>query len=199
VYPSAHPSNQTIARFDACWSWTQARRGVRKVAIPTHDSGMCRVDNVRARCAHFAWGIRHHEMSIAVRAVHLLAACAAAATCGAPVVAPDSNIKAGRWGGPHVAMMVTPEQTEIEFDCGRASVDGTIPLDRDDAFTATGTFLQERPGPTRPDGPPRRPMRLTGGVKDDTMNMRVILTDQNEDLGSFTLAFGADARLVKCK
>ena len=28
---------------------------------------------------------------------------------------------------------------------------------------------------------------------------RVTLTDQNEDIGSFTLAFGADARLVKCK
>ena len=138
-------------------------------------------------------------MSIAVRAAHLLAACAAIATCGAPFLAPDSNIKAGRWGGPHVAMTVTSERTEIEFDCGQASVDGAIPLNRDGAFTATGTFLQERPGPTTPAGPPRRPMRLTGGVKDDTMDMRVTLTDQNEDIGSFTLAFGSDARLVKCK
>ena len=114
-------------------------------------------------------------------------------------MAPDSNLKAGRWGGPHVAMTVTAERTEIEFDCGEASVDGAIPLNRDGAFTATGTFLQERPGPTTPAGPPRRPMRLTGGVKDDTMDMRVMLTDQNEDIGSFTLAFGADPRLVKCK
>ena len=96
-------------------------------------------------------------------------------------------------------MTVTSERTDIEFDCGQASVDGAIELDHDGAFTATGTFVQERPGPTRPDGPPRRPMRLTGAVKDDTMDMRVTLTDQNEDLGSFTLAFGADARLVKCK
>ena len=138
-------------------------------------------------------------MSIGVRAVCLLAACAGVATCGAAFSAPDANIKAGRWGGPHVVMMVTSERTDIEFDCGQASIDGAIPLDRDGAFTATGTFLQERPGPTRPDGPPRRPMRLDGGVKDDTMDMRVTLTDQNEDIGSFTLAFGADARLVKCK
>jgi hypothetical protein len=138
-------------------------------------------------------------MSIIVRAVHLFAACAAVATCGAPFVAPDSNIKPGRWGGPHVAMMVTSARTDIEFDCGQASVDGAIPLDRDGAFAATGTFLQERPGPTTPDGPPRRPMRLTGSVKNDTMDMRVTLTDQQEDIGRFTLAFGADARLVKCK
>ena len=138
-------------------------------------------------------------MSVIVRAVHLLAACAAVAACGAPSVAPDSNIKAGRWSGPHVTMMVTSERTDIEFDCGQASVDGAIPLDRDGAFTVTGTFLQERPGPTTAAGPPRRPMRLTGGVKDDSMDMRVTLTDQNEDIGSFTLSFGADARLVKCK
>lgn len=138
-------------------------------------------------------------MSIAVRAVQLLAACAAVAACGGPLVAPDSNLKAGRWGGPHVAMTVTPERTDIEFDCGQASVDGAIVLARDNTFTVAGTFLPERPGPTRPDGPLRRPMRLTGGVKNDTMDMRVMLTDQNEDIGSFTLAFGADARLVKCK
>ena len=138
-------------------------------------------------------------MAIAVRAVYLLAACAGVATCGAASIAPDANIKTGPWAGPHVAMMVAPERADIEFDCGRASVDGAIPVDRDGAFTVTGTFVQERPGPTKPDGPPRRPMRVTGGVKDDTMNMQVTLTDQNEDIGSFTLAFGADARLVKCK
>jgi hypothetical protein len=31
------------------------------------------------------------------------------------------------------------------------------------------------------------------------MSLQVTLTDQNEDVGSFTLAFGADARLVRCK
>jgi hypothetical protein len=138
-------------------------------------------------------------MSIMVRAVHLLAVCAVAVACAAPFSAPDTNLKAGRWGGQHVAMVVAAERTEIEFDCGQASVDGAIALDRDGAFAVAGTFLQERPGPTRPDGPPRRPMRLTGDVKDDSMNIRVTLTDQTEDLGSFTLAFGADARLVKCK
>jgi len=42
-------------------------------------------------------------------------------------------------------------------------------------------------------------MRLTGGIKDDTMEMKGTLIDQNEEIGTFTLAFGADARLVKCK
>jgi hypothetical protein len=138
-------------------------------------------------------------MPIAARAFHLIAACVVVATCGAPAVAPDSSIKAGRWAGPHVAMTVTAERTDIEFDCGSASVDGAIPLNRDGAFAVAGTFVQERPGPTTIDGPPRRPMRLAGSVKDDTMEMRVTLTDHDENVGNFTLTFGADARLVKCK
>ena len=138
-------------------------------------------------------------MPIAIRVAHLLAACAVVTTCGAASVAPDSAIKTGRWGGPHVMMTVADKHTDIEFDCGQASVDSAIPLDSNGGFSATGTFLQERPGPTTPDGPPHRPMRIDGSVKDQTMDMRVTLTDQNEDLGSFTLSFGTDARLVKCK
>ena len=144
-------------------------------------------------------GIRHHAMWIAACAVQLMAAGVVIATCGGGVVAPDSTLQAGKWGGPHVAMTVTAERTDIEFDCGLASIDGAIPVDPDGVFAVTGTFIQERPGPTTPSGPPRRPIRLTGDVKGDTMNARVMLTDQNEDLGSFTLTFGADARLVKCK
>ena len=138
-------------------------------------------------------------MPIAIRVVHLLAACAVVTTCGATSVAPDSTIKAGRWGGSHIMMIVAAQRADIEFDCGQASVDGAIPVDRDGGFSATGTFLQERPGPTTPAGPPQRPMRITGSIKGETMDMRVMLTDQNEDLGSFTLSFGNDARLVKCK
>jgi hypothetical protein len=141
---------------------------------------------------------RHNEW-IAACAVPLFVASVAVTTCGGAVAAPDSNIKAGLWGGPHVAMTVTAERTDIEFDCGRASVEGAIPVDRDGAFTVTGTFFQERPGPTTPEGPPRRPMRLTGAVRNETMDVRVVATDQNEDLGSFTLTFGADPRLTKCK
>jgi hypothetical protein len=111
----------------------------------------------------------------------------------------DSSVKAGQWGGQHIAMTVAPSRTDIEFDCGKATVTGAIDTDRDGAFTATGTFLHERPGPTTPDGPPRRPMRLSGTVKGDDMQVKVLLTDRDEDVGTFELSFGAGARLVKCR
>jgi hypothetical protein len=36
-------------------------------------------------------------------------------------------------------------------------------------------------------------------VKGDDMQVKVLLTDQNEDVGSFTLSFGASPRLIKCR
>jgi hypothetical protein len=108
-------------------------------------------------------------------------------------------LKSGEWGGQHIAMTVATSGTQIEFDCGKASIDGAIDVDRAGAFTATGTFFQERPGPTTPDGPPRRPMRVSGTVKGDAMQVTIVLTDRDEDVGTFTLSFGSSARLVKCR
>jgi len=125
----------------------------------------------------------------------VLSGCAMAAS----PVAPASAVKAGQWAGQHIVMTVGSASAEIEFDCGRATVGGSIDTDRDGAFVATGTFLQERPGPTTPDGPARRPMRLSGTVKGDDMRVSIVLTDSDEDLGSFALTFGGTARLVKCK
>ena len=131
----------------------------------------------------------------ALIAACVLSGCAMTAT----PLAPDSPVKAGKWGGQHISMNVAPASTEIEFDCGRATVPGAIETDNDGRFAATGTFLQERPGPTTPNGPAQRPMRLSGTVKGDDMQVSIVLTDSNEDLGTFTLTFGRTARLVKCK
>jgi hypothetical protein len=126
-----------------------------------------------------------------------------AAGCGvhahATEPAPVDTVKAGQWGGQHIAMTVAATGADIEFDCGKAAISGSIDADRDGAFTATGTFLQERPGPTTPEGPPKRPMRMTGTVKGDDMQVKIVLTDQNEDVGTFALTFGGTVRLVKCR
>jgi hypothetical protein len=112
---------------------------------------------------------------------------------------PSSAVKAGRWGGAHIAMTVAEDRTDIEFDCASASVAGAIDTDRSGAFSVTGTFQPVRPGPTRPTGPPSRPMRLSGTVDGDEMHVTVVLTDQNEDVGTFALTFGRTPRLVKCR
>ena len=118
---------------------------------------------------------------------------------GTEPAAVTSTVKAGQWGGQHIAMTVAAAATDIEFDCGKATIPGAIETDRDGAFTASGTFLPERPGPTTRELPAQRPARFSGTVKGDDMQVKVVLTDQNEDVGTFTLTFGGAARLVKCR
>jgi hypothetical protein len=112
---------------------------------------------------------------------------------------PVDAVKAGQWGGQHIAMTVSTSGTDIEFDCGKATVSGAIDADQRGAFSANGTFVQERPGPTTPEGPPKRPMRLSGTVKGDEMQVTIAFTDKDEDIGTFTLNFGGAARLIKCR
>ena len=108
-------------------------------------------------------------------------------------------VKTGQWGGQHIAMTVAAAKTDIEFDCGKATIPATLDADPDGTFTATGTFVPERPGPTTPDAPTSRPMRVSGTVKGDDMQLRIVLTDKDEAIGDFSLTLGSAARLMKCR
>jgi hypothetical protein len=119
---------------------------------------------------------------------------ASAAPTGVP-----APVKSGAWGGPHIAMTVAASKTDIEFDCGKATVPGALEADADGVFSATGTFQPERPGPTTPDAPASRPLRVSGTVKGDEMQVHIVLTDQNEAVGDFALTLGTVARLTKCR
>jgi hypothetical protein len=134
-------------------------------------------------------------------AASVLVACAAT-SCGSMATLPGqatARVKSGGWGGPHIAMTVAASSTDVEFDCGKATIGGPIDADADGAFTVTGTFQPERPGPTTPDAPASRPMRVTGTVKGDEMQIKIVLTDSNEQVGDFSLSFGTAARLFKCR
>jgi hypothetical protein len=133
------------------------------------------------------------------RYMAFVAACVLSGCAMAAIPTQPDPVRVGQWGGPHISMTVTAASTEIEFDCGRATVPGAIDTDGDGRFATSGTFLQERPGPTTRNGPAQRPMRLSGTVKGDDMQVSIVLTDSNEDVGSFTLTFGTTPRLVKCK
>lgn len=136
---------------------------------------------------------------IAALLVALMTTSCAAHVHGTEPAPVNSALKTGQWGGQHISMTVAASETDIEFDCGKATVTGAIEIDRDGAFSTTGSFLPERPGPTTPNGPPPRPMRLSGTVKGDDMQVTVVLTDQNENVGTFALSFGSAPRLTKCR
>ena len=98
------------------------------------------------------------------------------------------TVKLGKGGGQHLVMTVSDTRVEFEFDCGTASVDGHITLESDGTFVATGTFTREGPGPTRiGGGGAREPIRLTGTVKDDSMQVQIVMTDSKAEIGTFTV------------
>ena len=135
-------------------------------------------------------------------AASVLVACAASSCGSMGPTMPGSTgtpVKAGQWGGPHIAMTVAASKTDIEFDCGKAAVNGVIDVDPDGKFAVSGAFTPERPGPTGPDAPPSRPMRMTGTVKGDDMRVTIVLTDKDEPIGDFTLTLGTVVRLMKCR
>jgi hypothetical protein len=137
-------------------------------------------------------------------AASVLVACAVSncGSMGSRGSQPDSAaapVKPGDWGGPHIAMTVAAAKTDIEFDCGKATITGAIDTDPNGAFAVTGTFMPERPGPTTPDAPASRPMRVSGTVKADDMQVTIVLTDKDEAIGDFSLTLGTVARLTKCR
>jgi hypothetical protein len=137
-------------------------------------------------------------------AASVLLACAASScgSMGPRATGPGAAlapVKPGEWGGQHIALTVAAAKSDVEFDCGKGTISGVIETDAEGVFTATGTFLPERPGPTTPNAPASRPMRLTGTVKGDDMQVRIVLTDTDEAVGDFTLTLGTLARLIRCR
>ena len=111
----------------------------------------------------------------------------------------DVVVKIGQWGGQHIEMTVADSQTTIEFDCGKATVSGRMTVNSSGGFEVAGQYFPAAPGPTKKDEPPPRPLRLSGTVREDSMQMQVVLTDTEDVIGEFSLGLGAAARLIKCR
>ncbi len=108
--------------------------------------------------------------------------------------------KTGTWGGQHIALEVTAEGAQAEYDCAHGTVDQKFVADAEGRFDLRGTHVREHGGPVRRDETPdSHPARYTGRIKGDTMTLTVTETDTNESVGTFTLAFGQPPRVMKCR
>lgn len=106
----------------------------------------------------------------------------------------------GTWGGEHVRLQISEDAAEIEFDCARGAIRGAIPLDEQGRFEVPGSYVRERPGPIRVgDEPKQRPASYAGSIRDQTMTLRVTLTDSKESIGTFSLQHGSGGTVRKCR
>jgi hypothetical protein len=123
--------------------------------------------------------------------------CAAAGLTRADAV---ERVRAGTWGGTGAALKVTDAGAKIESDCANGQIPGPLALDADGRFAAEGTWTAEHAGPVRIDEEPvAARVRYAGRVSGSTMTLDVSLIESGQSLGSFTLKFGSDGQLRKCR
>lgn len=106
----------------------------------------------------------------------------------------------GLWGGEHISMQVTEQRTAVEYDCAHGTIDQRITLDRLGRFDVPGMQVPEHGGPVRRDEQPSGyPVRFAGQVNGKTMKLSVKNTATKELIGDFTLVYGSEPKLRKCR
>jgi hypothetical protein len=102
----------------------------------------------------------------------------------------------GRWGGEHIALVLTDSVGSVEYDCAHGGIAGPVqPLGG--RFEVTGVHVREHGGPVREgERPDTVPARYLGQVRGDRLELRVVVA--GDSLGPFELRRGAEPRLFKC-
>ena len=110
------------------------------------------------------------------------------------------KIPAGTWGGLHLRMEVVDGSATIEYDCANGEIKGPLLVDRRGRFSLSGTHTPEHAGPVRRDEQPNtRPARYTGWTDGKKMTLTLTLTDTKETVGTYTLVYGQQGRVFKCR
>jgi hypothetical protein len=122
--------------------------------------------------------------------------CITAAQCPNSVA---GTVVTGAWGGQHIGLTATSDSAQIEYDCAAGSIQGPIVLDANGRFGAIGTHTIGHGGPVRVDElPDVHPARYDGRVQGNTMELRVVLTDRNQEIGTFRLERNAQPMVMRC-
>lgn len=124
--------------------------------------------------------------------------CAVKAKSKSRIKMSDSII--GAWSGNHVSLEITKNGAEIEYDCATGSIGKKIILDKANRFDVSGTYAEEHGGPVRfGEQSNGYPVRYSGQVKGKKMILTVKRKDNNKTIGTFTLFYGRESTLVKCR
>ena len=125
--------------------------------------------------------------------------CGSAGTHPAPrLQGKEESLTNGIWGGEHIRAAVTERGAEIEFDCARGIIPTQIAVNSHQ-FDVTGRFASEHPGPVRDEKSTTRSVRYKGSVQDQEMSLTISDINTKEVIGTFTLRFGNEGRLMKCR
>jgi hypothetical protein len=116
-----------------------------------------------------------------------------------PTSAPGHLLQVGDWGSAQSPFLdnrlltVSTTGAVLRSECSDGVIAEPILLDVAGQFDVSGTY-QIQAGPT---GLPR-PARYFGSVTGQTMTFRVVLTEDSQTLGPFTLTFGQLPQIGYC-
>jgi hypothetical protein len=111
----------------------------------------------------------------------------------APIVLVDS------WGGDQIELNVAEEGASAEFPCAHGTIEGPLSPDETGRFAVDGLYFQEQGGPVSDkDAAPPVKARYEGQVQGVTMSLTVLNLETQEKIGSYSLTFGAAAKITKC-
>lgn len=111
----------------------------------------------------------------------------------------EGRMTKGTWGGNHIAMEVTEEGAQIEYDCAHGTISEPLRIDSQGKFSAKGTHVRERGGPQRlGDEEKGEPVIYSGTTDGKTATVTVTSSVTDEVIGTFTLSLGKPSRIVKC-
>ena len=110
------------------------------------------------------------------------------------------GLPVGLWGGEHISMEVTGQGATIEYDCAHATIDKRIVPDRRGRFDVSGMQVPEHGGPLRQNEQPTGyPVRFAGQVNGKRMKLSVRDSLTKKLIGDFTLVYGVEPKLRKCR
>jgi len=110
------------------------------------------------------------------------------------------RLPVGLWGGEHISVQVTEQGATIEYDCAHATINQRITLDRRGRFDVSGMQVQEHGGPVRQNEQSTGyPARFAGQVNGKTMKLSVRNSATKELVGTFTLVYGSEPKIRKCR
>jgi hypothetical protein len=135
------------------------------------------------------------------RPLALATGLAAAVACpdGAILPPPGDELALGSWGGFNAGAIVQDSATHIHIGCTLGDIPGRVPLDDENQFDVSGSYLLRAypvaVGPTMP-------ARFTGSVDGARLTFVVTVNDTVEKttrvLGPVTVRYGRPAELGPC-
>ena len=105
----------------------------------------------------------------------------------------------GEWSGKHITIKFTGQGADIEYDCAHGAINQKIIPDKQNRFSAAGTYTEEHGGPVRADEQPGSvAVKYIGQINGKKMKLTVKQKDDGTVVGNFTLFRGQESLLVKC-